>query len=125
MIIPANLKILVEVQKVEEKTDGGLFLPIATMERRKNQQVIGTIVAIGTNCWKAFDDGKPWAEIGDRIFFAPNAGKLLVDPETDKEYLVIFDEDVVALIRDSREQNKSIKRGGKVISASIENRKEA
>jgi co-chaperonin GroES (HSP10) len=99
MIQPANQKILVVPDEIKDQTDGGLYLPIATRERRKNQQVIGTIVAIGKNCWKAFDDGSPWAEVGDKIYYAANAGKLLVDPETDKEYLIIYDQDVVAIIR--------------------------
>jgi co-chaperonin GroES (HSP10) len=98
MIQPAGHKCLVVPEEVEEKTQGGLYVPIATKERRQNEQVIGTLVEIGINCWKAFDDGVPWASVGDRVFYARNGGWKIKDPDTGKEYCLLNDEDICAVI---------------------------
>lgn len=67
----------------------------------RNSQVTGVIVQIGEDAWKAF---KPTTEhaglkIGDRVYFARYAGKWIIDPETNDEYLVLNDEDIVAKCR--------------------------
>lgn len=65
-------------------------------------QVKGTIVDIGPDAWKAFGKdftGKPWAKVGDRIYYSKYAGKTIEDPEDpDTLYLIMLDEDINALV---------------------------
>jgi co-chaperonin GroES (HSP10) len=43
----------------------------------------------------------PWARVGDFIAFAKYSGKMLEDPEDGQKYIVINDEDVVAVLREA------------------------
>jgi len=55
----------------------------------------GRIVDIGPNAWKVYDDGKPWAKVGDIVIFAKHAGKFVAHPDDpDTVYVVINDDDV-------------------------------
>jgi co-chaperonin GroES (HSP10) len=50
--------------------------------------------------WKAFDEGKPWAKVGDRVAFAKYGGFILEDEKTLEKVRVLNDEDVVAIWRE-------------------------
>jgi len=99
MIVPAGHRVLIKAEDVDEKTRGGLYLSPTTMERRKNERVIGTIVSIGMNAWKAFDGGEPWAKEGDKIFYARYGGSTIKDPDTQEEFILLNDEDVLAVVK--------------------------
>lgn len=92
-IEPLGHRLLLELEPVEEVTKGGILIP-ETRERNASR-TIGTIVAIGPNCWKAFDDGAPWAEIGDVVIVSKYDGKRIKDPDhPEKDYLVVNDDDI-------------------------------
>lgn len=97
-IRPAGHRVLVKPDDVDEKTSGGLYLAVETKERKANEQIFGTLVAIGENAWKAFDDGKPWAKVGDRVTFAKYGGFSIDDPKTKEKYRILNDEDIVSVI---------------------------
>ena len=75
-----------EVVVVEEKTEGGIIMYSKQEDMTRDQfaQTIGTIVAVGSTAWKAYDrfnpvtgdelaDWKPWAAVGDKVLFAKYA----------------------------------------------------
>ena len=97
MIKPAGHRVLVKPDEVEEKV-GSLYLAVETKERRANEQIFGTLVAIGENAWKAFDEGKPWAKVGDRVTFAKYGGFSIEDPITKEKFRILNDEDIVSVI---------------------------
>jgi co-chaperonin GroES (HSP10) len=97
-IVPCGHMVLVTPDAVDEKTSGGLYLAVETKERRQNEQVIGTIVRIGINAWRAFDDGIPWAKEGDRVFYARNGGWKITDPDTKEQFVLLTDEDICATL---------------------------
>ena len=93
-------RILVEKDPLEEETEGGIVL-VLDEKLEKANQMVGTLVGVGQSAWKAFGlnfDGEPWAKVGDRIMFSRFAGKHIDDPETGKEYTIMNDEDVVAVV---------------------------
>jgi len=92
--------VLIKAEDVDEQTRGGLYLAPSTMERRKNERVIGTIVAIGKTAWLGFDKGEPWAEAGDKILYARYGGCTVKDPETQEEFIILNDEDVIAIVKE-------------------------
>ena len=58
----------------------------------------GHVVAIGPTAFKDYGIECP-VKVGDYITYAKFGGKDVTDPETDKTYVVINDEDVVAILR--------------------------
>lgn len=76
-----------------------------TPEQERLEKVgtqIGTVIDVGNTCWKAFDgtspDWEPWCKVGDRITFARYAGKLVEDPTTKEQFMIINDEDVHCIV---------------------------
>lgn len=93
-------RVLIKPIFIEETTDWGFVTGIGTgYEREKAATQEGVIVDVGPNAWLAFDDGKPWAKIGDKVMFAKYAGKFLkVD---DEDYIVINDEDIQCILEEA------------------------
>ena len=96
-IEPVGHRVLVKVKKVEEKTAGGLYLPQQSQESEQYATEEGELVAIGPQAWSAFDDGEPWAEVGDTVTFARYAGKI-VESDDKIKYRLMNDEDIYARI---------------------------
>jgi len=97
---PLGHRVLVKIGKVKEK-EGSLFLPVQAAEREQAGIEKGELVAVGPNAWKGFDDGYPWAGIGDTVGFTRYAGVYI---EHDGEfYRAMNDEDLYVLYLDNEE----------------------
>lgn len=94
-IRPAGHRVLVRPLALEKQSKGGILL--AHDERKEKAQVRGEVVAIGPTAWHAFDEGIPWASVGDEVWFAQYGGYLVRDPVTDEEFRLLNDEDVCAV----------------------------
>jgi len=70
-------------------------------KRERAATVMGTIVGVGPNAWKGFDDGLPWAAVGDKVYYAKYSGKTV--EENGKTYIICNDEDVQAIVHDDEE----------------------
>lgn len=117
MLIPVGHKILVKPDVVEkeyavEGTDIKLQL-VLNERQEQGAQVKGTLVAVGADAWKAFGKdftGKPWASVGDRIYYSRYAGKAIEDPEEPEVYyLVMLDEDVNCIIKGEKARGRRSK----------------
>mgnify|MGYP001482837778 CR=1 FL=1 len=93
---PAGHRILVKPDTPPEKI-GSLFVPAWVKDNRSIENIFGEIIAIGTTAWKAFDNGEPWAKVGDRVAFAKYGGFNLEDPDTKVIYRLLNDEDIVSV----------------------------
>ena len=106
MIIPTLHRILVKADRLEEvdKTfvkakEMGIVIP--EMEDRKRAQAgvdKGTVVSIGPTAFRDFNAESPIKE-GDYIAYARFAGKIIDDPYTEEDYVLLNDEDVVCIIK--------------------------
>lgn len=91
---PLNNKIILEAVSAEEKTKSGIIIP-DTANKEKPEQ--GKVLAVGSG--KLLENGeraKMDVKVGDVVIFSkysPNEIKL-----DGKEYLVISDEDVLAIV---------------------------
>ncbi len=94
---PVGHRVLVKPDDLETETESGIVYRLNTSQERSGQ-IFGTLVEIGPTAWKAFDDGEPWAEIGDRVAYARYAGKWIEDPETKEMYVIMNDDDIVGRI---------------------------
>ena len=92
-IVPLNDKIVIQRLEAEEKTAGGILLPDTAKEKPKQ----GKVLAVGDG--KPLDNGKRAAfqvKVGDRVLFSSYAGnEVTLD---GKEYLVMTEEDVLAVV---------------------------
>jgi co-chaperonin GroES (HSP10) len=90
--------VLIDQDVVEAKLASGLHIPEEVLERKKHQQTNGVIVGMSPMAF-TFDDwpdreAKP--RIGDRVAFAQHAGAFI--KEGGKEYRVVKDKDIVAVL---------------------------
>jgi len=112
-IKPTGHNILIAPLAWEKETEWGFQLAAtessqsAVMEKAGRQY--GVLAAIGPQAWKAhavplaarINDEKvlaDWAQLGDTVMYSRYAGKAIYDPLDGKEYYLIHDEDVLAVL---------------------------
>lgn len=96
-ITPCGHYILVRPDKVEEKTKSGLYIPNEAVDTAKRDTTRGTLVAVGPIGWKDFNDGAPWARVGDRVTFGKYAGRDMRG-EDGLDYILMNAEDILAVL---------------------------
>jgi len=65
-------KVLIQPMKVEERSQGGIFLPGQTTEREELAQIVGVVIAMGNTCHLCPEmDG---VKVGDTVLFARYSG---------------------------------------------------
>lgn len=74
----------------------GIILNEDLLNREQAASVRGTLAAVGPQAWKAFEDGVPWAEIGDKVYFPRHNNHSLKDPDTGKTYFLLSDDKILA-----------------------------
>lgn len=97
LVKPLDLKREHEV----EGTDIRLELVYPEEKLYRNAQTKGIVLAVGEKAYKAYSkdyNGRPWIEVGDKIYYAQHAGKNVIDPETEEELLLLNDDDVTAVM---------------------------
>lgn len=93
MLKPLGNRVLLEVVEKEEKTTSGIVLPDSAKEKPQTAQVI----AVGEG--KLLENGKRVevsVQVGDEVLFEKYAGSEV--KYAGKEYLVVKDSDIVAII---------------------------
>jgi len=93
---PLGDKVIVELLEARDKTAGGIIVPDTAKEKPQE----GKIVAVGKG--KTLPTGKvvpPKVKAGDRILFAKYSGSEV--KLEDKEYLIMNEEDILAILRTS------------------------
>jgi co-chaperonin GroES (HSP10) len=95
---PLDVRVLVLPDPVAEKV-GSIFVPDAHKEREKFAQMKGTLVAIGVNAWAeaAQTQGFVKPVPGDRVLISKYGG-VLVTGDDGKDYRIMNDEDVTAIL---------------------------
>jgi chaperonin GroES len=106
-IIPTGNRILVKPDPVEEVSKGGIVLPL-DQELYQQASQRGTLISQGEIAWKEFANGRfsqvyaPYAEIGDRVVYKRYSGAAIRDDDTDEEFFIMNDNDVIAVIKDDK-----------------------
>lgn len=93
---PLGYRILIEPEDLEEKTEGGIVIPDTIRDKERLATQTGKVVAVGKQAWS--EDEQAWAEVGDRVMFGKYAQKRIKDPDTDKEYVLVNDQDLIAIL---------------------------
>ncbi len=106
MIQPVLHRILIKQDKLEESNKDylkmkqmGLVLPDLDDKKRAQASVdTGTVVSIGATAFRDFGAESPVQE-GDHIAYAKFAGKFIIDPSTQEEFVALNDEDIIAVFK--------------------------
>jgi co-chaperonin GroES (HSP10) len=98
-----------EVETSHEVKGTDIKIAIAVDEKLyKATMSVGTIVDIGPLAWIDYNKNsmlkKPWAEIGDKILYSRYGGKLIQDPETKEEFVILDDGDVLCKMVDKEQK---------------------
>jgi len=95
-IHPKGHRVLILPDPVEEVTQSGIILSVGeNRDRERLAQLKGIIVELGNTAWS--DQPSPWAEVGNHVIFGKYSG-LIYKGDDDKEYRIINDLDVVAIV---------------------------
>lgn len=98
MLEPTGHHVLILPDTVEKTTASGIYLPEETRQQQQAATVTGKIIAIGKQAWVGFAEGEPWAKVGDKVFYAKYGGCLVTHEK--KEFRLVNDEDIVAIIKE-------------------------
>lgn len=84
-------------ESLEEMSDGGIITKVKTksrvdLEKQATQEAY--VIQIGQNAWKAYDDGDPWAKVGDCVLISKYSGDDRHDIEDGEIYRLINDGDI-------------------------------
>ena len=96
--------VLIRPDKLEQTTNGGIYIPDANRKREDAATTRGYVVDIGVNAWKSFDGGEPWAKVGDYVYFKRYVADKILDEEDisetgePQEYFLMGDENLPAVI---------------------------
>lgn len=101
MIKAPGFRLIVKPKEIKKKTESGILIEYADNEKlEKGARDTGTVVSIGPQCWGIHKGEEPWCKVGDEIFWARYAGKQVVDPYTQEEFIILNDEDCVGVVVD-------------------------
>lgn len=99
---PAGYRLLIALPEIEQKTDGGIIRPDAVIDRERVSAVVGYVLKAGPEAYadeKKFPKG-PWCKEGDFVLMQAYTGVRL--RVRGKEFRVINDDQVVAVVDDPR-----------------------
>lgn len=101
-------RIIVKPQEVEKEVRTASGIVVASLDSEKDKKAAttrGTIVGIGEDAWAAYKPKTPFAglKIGDEVFYAKYAGKMIKETDDGDEFIVLHDEDIVCKVEDTKE----------------------
>jgi co-chaperonin GroES (HSP10) len=99
---PKGFKLLIALPELEEKTDGGVYLPEQVRSNESLATVVGFVLKAGEIAYqdeKKFPTG-PWCKEGDWVIFRAYSGTRV--KIHGREFRLINDDTVEAVVEDPR-----------------------
>jgi len=99
---PKGYKLLIALPELEEKTDGGIFIPGKVLESEQTASIVGFVLKMGDIAYgdeKKFPTG-PWCQVGDWVLFRAYSGTRI--KIHGKEFRLINDDSIEAVVEDPR-----------------------
>ena len=98
--VPRGYRLLVAMPQMQEKTQGGIYLPDKEKDRESTASIFGKVIKMGDDAY--MDAGKfpngPWCDEGDWVVFRSYSGtKFKID---NQEYRLINDDTVEGVVND-------------------------
>ena len=98
---PSGNRVIIEQDKLEKTTESGIVLQRDNGAAVQAGIIRGTVLAVGEDAWDKWSE--PWAQVGDRVYFAKFAGKTIPDPVNEEVYLIMNDIDIIATIEEKED----------------------
>jgi len=103
-IIPLGFKVLIKIKKLEEKTEGGIYIPKDSLEKESAGSQVATIVDYGQAAFTigAGDLPKEWdihPEVGQKVILNRYAG-INITGKDDEEYRLVSDKEILAILNE-------------------------
>jgi len=98
---PVEFGVLIQVEEVNDKSNGGLFLPESSIEREQMAHDRGTLISKSDMAFEDWNGTVP--EVGDKVIFKKYAGTVIQHREDRTivgKYRLCKDKDIVAVIRE-------------------------
>ena len=92
---PKGYKLLISPVEVDEKTEGGLYMPDQIRDAEGVASIIGFVVSMGSDAYKdkdKFPNGA-WCDVGDYVCYAKYSGQKFM--YKGMKLLLIFDDQVI------------------------------
>lgn len=111
-IKPCGHYVLVKPDPIEKLSAGGIVTGTEQQHDREDvARVKGTLVSIGSNAWKAYNQGepdgvgKPWAKLGAHVLIKRHVSDRYIDEDDivdgkPQVYFLMADENVLAVIEE-------------------------
>lgn len=95
---PVEFNCVVRVDKIQEKTKGGIFLPDEAKEADKHSSTEAELIAVSPVAftYETWPDDSAKPKAGDRILMAKYAGSMIKN-DADTDYRIIKDKDILAV----------------------------
>ncbi len=96
-IKPFGTIVVVEVDKTEEISNGGIVLTSSTMERGQMEASTGTLVEVGDMAYQEYKAANyDYPKVGEKVYFKKYSGIIVTDKPNKREFRSMQDEDVYA-----------------------------
>ena len=99
---PQGYKLLISPVEVEEKTEGGVYMPDQLRDAEGIASIIGWVVSMGPDAYKDKDKfpSGAWCNVGDFVIFRSYSGTRF--KIGTQEFRLINDDTVEAVVEDPR-----------------------
>ena len=89
--------ILINPDKKETVSPGGIVIPEKIIEKERKATEYGTVLQVGPTAYMDHGRDPSIIKVGDRVCFIRYSGKEVVDLD-EKTYLVVNDDDVLCIL---------------------------
>lgn len=96
-IYPVDLKVLVRPLKMEEMTEGGIYIAKTVRDSHDLAGIKAELSAVGSQAFEAIRDKDQRPKVGMIVSISKYAG-YLIKGKDGKDYRLINDEDIVAVL---------------------------
>lgn len=99
---PAGYKLLIALPEVQQRTDGGVYIPDERRDAESTASIVGFVLELGPDAYadKAKFPTGPWCKKGDFVIFRSYSGtRFRVEGQ---EFRLINDDTVEAVVDDPR-----------------------
>jgi len=101
-IEPVQFSVLIEVDEIEDKSAGGIFLPQHSIDREQMGHDRGKLIAKSDMAFEDWSGTTP--QVGDKVIFKKYAGTVIQQRGQDRsvvgKYRLCNDKDICAIIRE-------------------------
>ena len=99
---PKGYRVLIAIPGVDEKTEGGVYMPDKLKAAEDTASIIGFVLKVGAEAYADTDrfPTGPWCKEGDFVIFRSYSGTRF--KISGKEFRIINDDTVEAVVSDPR-----------------------